>query len=62
MNTKQWVMVLSKAPHQNEFGLNKAFSVDQLGADAAMKQAQEFMDGESRLFKNIAFKIQRGER
>lgn len=58
---QQWIMVMSKAPAQQEFGCSISFSIDILGAKEAIKKAHAYIDEESKLFKDIEFKIQGGE-
>ena len=59
--TQQWIMVMSKAPYQKDFGMNKGFSITSLGAKQAMEQAQSYMEEQSDMFKDFEFKLQGGE-
>lgn len=61
MKKQQWIMVMSKHPTQEEFGMNMSYSVDTLGAKLAMEKAQAYMEEKSNLFKNVEFKLQGGE-
>ena len=61
MKKQQWIMVMSKGPAQEEFGMNMSYSVDVLGAKKAMEKAQAYMEEQSKIFRNAEFKLQGGE-
>ena len=61
MKKQQWIMVMSKGPAQEEFGMNMSFSVDVLGAEEAMEKAQAYMEEQANIFRNAEFKLQGGE-
>lgn len=61
MKKQQWIMVMSKGPAQEEFGMNMSYSVDVLGAKEAMEKAQAYMEEQSKIFRNAEFKLQGGE-
>lgn len=61
MKKQQHIMVMSKHPTQEEFGMNMAYSIDILGAKEAMEKAQAYMEEKSKLFQNVEFKLQGGE-
>ena len=58
---EQWIMVMSKAPHQKDFGMNKGFSITKLGAKEAIEKAQSYIEEQSNMFKDFQFKLQGGE-
>jgi len=58
---QQWVMVMSKAPFQKEFGMDKGFSITELGAKTAMEKAQSYMEEQSNMFRDFEFFLQGGE-
>jgi len=61
MKKQQWIMVMSKAQTQEEFSMNMAYSIDVLGAKEATEKAQAYMEEQSKIFRNIDFKLQGGE-
>ena len=61
MKKQQWIMVMSKGPAQEAFGMNMSYSVDVLGAKEAMEKAQAYMKEQSKIFRNVEFKLQGGE-
>lgn len=61
MKKQQWIMVMSKGPAQEEFGMNMSYSVDVLGAKEAMEKAQAYMEEQTKIFRNAEFKLQGGE-
>ena len=54
-------MVMSKAPFQKEFGMDKGFSITQLGAKTAMEKAQSYIEEQSNTFRDFEFFLQGGE-
>jgi len=61
MKKEQWIMVMSKAPTQEEFGMNMSYSIDVFGAEKAMEKAQAYMEEQCKIFSNAEFKLQGGE-
>jgi hypothetical protein len=61
MTTQQWIMVMSKVPSQEEFGMDVSYSVDVLGAKLAMEKAQSYIEEQSKIFRDAEFKLQGGE-
>lgn len=61
MSKQQWIMVMSKAPHQKEFGMNRSWSVTRLGAKTAMEKAQAYLEYQSKTFREFKFILQGGE-
>ena len=58
---QQWIMVMSKAPHQKDFGMTRGFSITSLGAEQAMERANSYIAEQSNMFKDFEFKLQGGE-
>lgn len=59
---QQWIMVMNK--HRGidqEYGLEIAYSITQLGAEEAMRRAQNMMERNAALFKDLQYKLQGGE-
>ena len=61
MEKQQWIMVMSKGPAQEEFGMSMGYSIDVLGAKEAMEKALSYMEEASMLFDSVEFKLQGGE-
>ncbi len=58
---QQWIMVMSKAPHQKDFGMTISFSITILGAEQAMERANSYIAEQSNMFRDFEFKFQGGE-
>lgn len=61
MKKQQWIMVMSKAPAQEEFGMTISYSIDVLGAKEAMEKAQDYIEEQANIFRDAEFKLQGGE-
>ena len=61
MKKQKYIMVMSKAPQQEIFGLDTAFSVNVLGKEEALKKAIAYMEDQASLWTSIQFKLQEGE-
>lgn len=60
MKKQQHIMVMSKAPAQDEFGMTISYSIDELGAEKAMEKAQSYITEQSKVFRQVEFKLQGG--
>tara|TARA_R100000654_G_scaffold1209_5_gene4442 strand:+ start:1145 stop:1351 length:207 start_codon:yes stop_codon:yes gene_type:complete len=61
---QQYIMVMIRNTDMvplGEWGMTVGYSIDYLGVVEAMRKAQEFIEENSRLYKNIAYKLQGGE-
>jgi len=61
MKNSQYILVMTKGQTQEEFGMNKGYSIDILGAKKAMEMAQAYIEEQSSIFRNIEFKLVGGE-
>jgi len=61
---EQFIMVMIRNTDMvppDEWGMTVSYSIDHHGIVEAMRKAQEYIEENSRLFKNIEFKLQGGE-
>ena len=59
---EQWIMVMHKLRGKDtEYGMEIAYSITQLGAEEAMRRAQNTMEHNAAIFKNLRYKLQGGE-
>lgn len=59
---QQWIMVMHKLRGKdNEYGMEIAYSITQLGAEEALRRAQNTLEHKAAMFRNLQYKLQGGE-
>ena len=61
---QQYIMVMIRNTDMvplGEWGMTVSYSIDCFGVVEAMRKAQEFIEENSPIFKNIDYKLQGGE-